>query len=72
VKNGDILNVDEAAELLTVSKEIVNSRVKENAIPYDKLVRKLLCTGIGLAPVTRGKAMSCFGSNRSTFYGVLT
>jgi excisionase family DNA binding protein len=42
VKNGDILDVDEAAALLKVSKKTVYSRVKENAIPHARLGRKLL------------------------------
>ena len=42
VKNGDILDVDEAAALLKVSKKTVYARVRENAIPYAKLGRKLL------------------------------
>ena len=42
VKSGDILDVDEAAALLKVSKKTVYARVKENAIPYAKLGRKLL------------------------------
>jgi excisionase family DNA binding protein len=42
VKNGDILDVDEAAALLKVSKKTIYTRVKNNAIPYAKLGRKLL------------------------------
>ena len=42
VKSGDILDVEEAAALLKVSKKTVYARVKENAIPYAKLGRKLL------------------------------
>jgi excisionase family DNA binding protein len=42
VKHGDILDVEEAAALLKVSKKTVYSRVKANAIPYAKLGRKLL------------------------------
>jgi excisionase family DNA binding protein len=42
VKNGDILDVDEAAALLKVSKKTVYNRVKENTIPYARLGRKLL------------------------------
>jgi excisionase family DNA binding protein len=42
VKNGDILDVDEAAALLKVSKKTVYNRVKANTIPYAKLGRKLL------------------------------
>jgi excisionase family DNA binding protein len=37
VKNGDILNVDEAAALLKVSKKTVYNRVKDNTIPYARL-----------------------------------
>jgi excisionase family DNA binding protein len=42
VKNGDILDVDEAAALLKVSKKTVYNRVKANTIPYARLGRKLL------------------------------
>lgn len=42
VKNGDILDVDEAAALLKVSKKTIYSRVKANTIPYARLGRKLL------------------------------
>jgi len=42
VKNGDILDVDEAAALLKVSKKTIYTRVKNNTIPYAKLGRKLL------------------------------
>jgi excisionase family DNA binding protein len=42
IKNGDILDVDEAAALLKVSKKTIYTRVKNNAIPYAKLGRKLL------------------------------
>ena len=42
VKNGDILDVDEAAALLKVSKKTVYNRVKNNTIPHAKLGRKLL------------------------------
>ena len=42
VKNGDILDVDEAAALLKVSKKTIYTRVKHDAIPYAKLGRKLL------------------------------
>jgi excisionase family DNA binding protein len=42
VKNGDILDVDEAAALLKVSKKTVYNRVKDNTIPYARLGRKLL------------------------------
>jgi excisionase family DNA binding protein len=41
-KNGDILDVDEAAALLKVSKKTIYSRVKNNSMPYAKLGRKLL------------------------------
>ena len=42
VKNGNILDVDEAAALLKVSKKTVYNRVKENTIPLARLGRKLL------------------------------
>jgi excisionase family DNA binding protein len=42
VKNGDILDVDEAAALLKVSKKTIYTRVKNNTIPHAKLGRKLL------------------------------
>jgi excisionase family DNA binding protein len=42
VKNGDILDVEEAAALLKVSKKTVYTRVKANTIPYARLGRKLL------------------------------
>ncbi len=42
LKNGDILDVDEAAALLRVSKKTVYSRVKAGTLPYAKLGRKLL------------------------------
>jgi len=42
IKNGDILDVDEAAALLKVSKKTIYTRVKNNAIPHAKLGRKLL------------------------------
>lgn len=42
VKHSDILDVEEVAALLKVSKKTVYARVKENAIPYAKLGRKLL------------------------------
>ena len=42
IKNGDILDVDEAAALLKVSKKTIYARVKNNAIPHAKLGRKLL------------------------------
>jgi excisionase family DNA binding protein len=42
LKNGDILDVDEAAALLRVSKKTVYSRVKAGTFPYAKLGRKLL------------------------------
>ena len=42
VKNGDILDVEEAAALLKVSKKTVYNRVKANSIPYARLGRKLL------------------------------
>jgi excisionase family DNA binding protein len=42
VKNGDSLDVDEAAALLKVSKKTVYARVKEIPIPHARLGRKLL------------------------------
>jgi excisionase family DNA binding protein len=42
VKNGDILDVAEAAALLKVSKETIYKRVRDNAIPHARLGRKLL------------------------------
>ena len=42
VKNGDILDVMEAAALLKVSKETPYKRVRDNAIPHARLGRKLL------------------------------
>ena len=42
VKNGDILDVDEAAALLKISQKTVYNRVKANTIPHDSLGRKLL------------------------------
>jgi excisionase family DNA binding protein len=42
IKNGDILDVDEAAALLKASKKTLYTRVKNNAIPHAKLGRKLL------------------------------
>ena len=42
IKNGDILDVDEAAALLKVSKKTLYNRVKNNRIPHARLGRKLL------------------------------
>jgi excisionase family DNA binding protein len=42
VKNGDVLDVAEAAALLKVSKETIHKRVRDNAIPHARLGRKLL------------------------------
>jgi excisionase family DNA binding protein len=42
VKNGDVLDVTEAAALLKVSKETIYKRVRDNAIPHARLGRKLL------------------------------
>lgn len=42
VKNGDVLDVAEAAALLKVSKETIYKRVRDNAIPHARLGRKLL------------------------------
>ena len=44
VKNGDILDVDEAAALLKVSKKTIYNRVKAGTIPHARLGRKLLFT----------------------------
>jgi excisionase family DNA binding protein len=42
VKNSDILDVDEAAALLKVSRRTVYNRVKAGAIPHARVGRKLL------------------------------
>ena len=42
VKNGDILDVDEAAILLRVSKKTVYNRVKAGTSPHARVGRKLL------------------------------
>ena len=42
VKNGDVLDVAEAAALLKVSKETIYKRVRDNKIPHARLGRKLL------------------------------
>jgi excisionase family DNA binding protein len=42
VKNGDILDVDEAAVLLKVSRRTVYNRVKAGTIPHARLGRKIL------------------------------
>jgi excisionase family DNA binding protein len=42
VKNGDILDVDEAAALLKVSRRTVYNRVKAGTIPHARLGRKIL------------------------------
>jgi len=42
VKNGDILDVDEAAILLKVSRKTVYNRVKAGILPHDPVGRKLL------------------------------
>lgn len=42
VKNNDILDVDEAAVLLKVSKRTVYNRVKAGTIPHVRVGRKLL------------------------------
>jgi excisionase family DNA binding protein len=42
VKNGDILDADEAAALLKASNKTVYNRVKANTIPHARLGRKLL------------------------------
>ena len=42
VKNGDILDVDEAAMLLKVSRRTVYNRVKAGTIPHARVGRKIL------------------------------
>jgi excisionase family DNA binding protein len=42
VKNNDILDVDEAAALLKVSRRTIYNRVKSNTIPHARVGRKLL------------------------------
>ena len=42
VKNGDILDVDEAAILLKVSPKTIYNRVKAGAIPHARVGRKLM------------------------------
>ena len=42
IKNGDVLDVAEAAALLKVSKETVYKRVRGNAIPHARVGRRLL------------------------------
>ena len=42
VKNGDILDVDEAAVLLKVSRRTVYNRVKAGTIPHARVGRKIL------------------------------
>ena len=42
IKNGDVLDVAEAAALLKVSKETVYKRVRDNAIPHARVGRRLL------------------------------
>ncbi len=42
VKNGDILDVDEAAVLLKVSKKTIYNRVKAGTLPHARVGRKLL------------------------------
>jgi excisionase family DNA binding protein len=42
VKNNDILDVDEAAVLLKVSKKTVYNRVKAGTLPHARVGRKLL------------------------------
>jgi excisionase family DNA binding protein len=41
-KNGDILDVDEAATLLKVSRRTLSNRVKAGTIPHARVGRKLL------------------------------
>ena len=42
VKNGDILDVDEAAILLKVSRKTIYNRVKARTLPHARVGRKLL------------------------------
>jgi excisionase family DNA binding protein len=42
VKNGDILDVDEAAILLKVSRKTIYRRVKADTLPHARVGRKLL------------------------------
>jgi excisionase family DNA binding protein len=42
VKNSDILDVDEAAVLLKVSKKTIYNRVKAGTLPHARVGRKLL------------------------------
>jgi excisionase family DNA binding protein len=42
VKNGDILDVDEAAILLKVSRKTIYNRVKAGTLPHARVGRKLL------------------------------
>ncbi len=42
VKGGDILDVDEAAALLKVSKKTIYNRVKAGTLPHARVGRKLL------------------------------
>ncbi len=42
VKNGDILDVDEAAVLLKVSKKTIYNRVRAGTLPHARVGRKLL------------------------------
>lgn len=42
IKNGDILDVDEAAALLKVSRKTIYNRVKAGTLPHARLGRKLL------------------------------
>ena len=42
VRNGDILDVDEAAALLRISRRTIYNRVKAGTIPHARVGRKLL------------------------------
>jgi excisionase family DNA binding protein len=42
VKNGDILDVDEASMLLKVSRKTIYNRVKAGTLPHARVGRKLL------------------------------
>jgi len=69
VKNGDILDVDEAAALLKVSKKTIYTRVKNDTIPYAKLGRKLL---FSRAKLTQWVADGADRANRVEGSGQLT
>jgi excisionase family DNA binding protein len=74
VKNGDILDVDEAAAILKVSKKTVYKRVKENTIPYARLGRKLLFHRQSLVQwiADGGDRANSFGDGEQLTLGRLT